>query len=134
MKPFGSDVKNKMHFQGRPQKYKNMFHFEANPGVGPGTTEYMKPFGSNIQHKVFFAGKPKTKKQEVTPSPGEYMPQSSITKPRIPSVSIGKQKKFSNSRSAWLESPMKDNPDPGVYNIDRSMYLTKPKPPGFRIK
>ena len=48
MKPFGSDVKHKMHFGGRPEKYKNMFHLESNPSVGPGSTEYMKPFGSAV--------------------------------------------------------------------------------------
>lgn len=48
MKPFGSDIKHKMHFGGRPQKYKNMFHLESNPNTGPGSTEYLKPFGSNI--------------------------------------------------------------------------------------
>lgn len=72
LKPFGSDVKHKMHFGGRSKKYKNMFHMESNPSVGPGSTEYLKPFGSNIQHKVFFAGKSKKKRTEVTPSPGEY--------------------------------------------------------------
>ena len=72
MKPFGSDVKHKMHFMGRPQKYKNMFYLEANPNNGPGSTEYLQPFGKNVQTKVFFAGKPKKKKPEVTPAAGEY--------------------------------------------------------------
>jgi hypothetical protein len=48
LKPFGSEVKNKMHFQGRPKKYNNMFHFESNPNTGPGSTNYSKPFGSDV--------------------------------------------------------------------------------------
>jgi len=72
LKPFGSEVKHKMHFGSRPSKYKNMFYMEANPNNGPGSTEYLKPFGANVQTKVFFAGKPKKKKPEVTPAAGEY--------------------------------------------------------------
>ena len=74
LKPFGSDVKHRMHFGARPQKYKNMFYCESNPQVGPGSTEYLQPFGKNVQHNVFFAGKQKKKRAEITPSPGAYQP------------------------------------------------------------
>lgn len=75
----------------------------------------------------------------MTPSPGDYEPKKDFIKPKIMGVSFTKSgktptRKVQSFRSQWLESPQKDNPSAGEYDTNKSIVITKPSIPGFRIK